>query len=547
MACASRKDLAIPDIIRYTQPADEHADDFGSPADTPQGFFGARSFAPAIFANPEMYSKPGSKQPPGPKVQRPVELPGGGSPVMQETPSEATRQDFAQQVHNQWWTHHYADRAEASSEAGQSVPPTAAPPQQPGLLPLAAPQERSEVTPLWDTPLLPPRQPQQPPGAIGPVQRPSLSLQQPPQQPSAPPSRGQLALHPPQLFAAPLQSPVAQPPGAPGAALSAVAQVFAPPAEQVAPTVPVLGAASLVPPDSQPPGAAGARLSTAAQLFAPVPPAAQVALPMPARGADIAPPEALLGQLKLRGTGPAQRAPAHAILGRDARAPPNGSPAPRIVAPTDERRAPRAPTARAAGQLAAASAVSPTPGPSAGPLAAPGPTLADAQLAPAAGVIFGCTNATFEECFQRKVVGLPRKYIPLVQSIVPMRTLLFVFNYSDRQLHGVYLAASPGGENLIPAAFAEAARVVPAAFTDARLDASPAESPFPAQCMFEVVEETAPCPEAEFKHVLEYTVRQRFKFKLSAWQTRDLVGILCAHEAKLRARRLTVTVLDEAR
>ena len=65
--------------------------------------------------------------------------------------------------------------------------------------------------------------------------------------------------------------------------------------------------------------------------------------------------------------------------------------------------------------------------------------------------------------------------------------------------------------------------------------------------MFEVVEETAPCPEAEFKHVLEYTVRQRFKFKLSAWQTRDLVGILCAHEAKLRARRLTVTVLDEAR
>ena len=62
-------------------------------------------------------------------------------------------------------------------------------------------------------------------------------------------------------------------------------------------------------------------------------------------------------------------------------------------------------------------------------------------------------------------------------------------------------------------------------------------SPFPAQCTFQLVEEFAPTPEAEFKHVLEYTERQRFKFKLSKWQCRDLVEAMCRHDAKLRAKR----------
>lgn len=63
-------------------------------------------------------------------------------------------------------------------------------------------------------------------------------------------------------------------------------------------------------------------------------------------------------------------------------------------------------------------------------------------------------------------------------------------------------------------------------------------SPFPAQCTFDIVEEFAPVPEAEFRHILEYTERQRFKFKLSRWQCRDLLETMCAYDAKLRARRL---------
>lgn len=69
-------------------------------------------------------------------------------------------------------------------------------------------------------------------------------------------------------------------------------------------------------------------------------------------------------------------------------------------------------------------------------------------------------------------------------------------------------------------------------------DEGESECPFPAQCSFDIIEEMAPMPEAEFKHVLEYTERQRFKFKLSRWQCKDLVELMCHHDAKKRNRRL---------
>lgn len=40
------------------------------------------------------------------------------------------------------------------------------------------------------------------------------------------------------------------------------------------------------------------------------------------------------------------------------------------------------------------------------------------------------------------------------------------------------------------------------------------------RCSFDILEEFTPLPEPEFRHVLEYTERQRFKFKLSYWQAR---------------------------
>ena len=106
--------------------------------------------------------------------------------------------------------------------------------------------------------------------------------------------------------------------------------------------------------------------------------------------------------------------------------------------------------------------------------------------------------------------------------------VIFVFNFSDRMLHGVYLATSNGQENISLTAWRDSGPK-PKRELGAPSDGQPAdsppppplsESPFPAQCMFEIVEEFLPVPEAEFKHVLEYTERQRFKFKLSHWQVR---------------------------
>ena len=62
--------------------------------------------------------------------------------------------------------------------------------------------------------------------------------------------------------------------------------------------------------------------------------------------------------------------------------------------------------------------------------------------------------------------------------------------------------------------------------------AAPARVPPPtrAPCLFVC--------QAEFRHILEYTERQRFKFKLSRWQCRDLLEIMCNYDAKQRSRRL---------
>jgi len=166
------------------------------------------------------------------------------------------------------------------------------------------------------------------------------------------------------------------------------------------------------------------------------------------------------------------------------------------------------------------------------------------SVQPAAGVIFGCTNSTYEECFELAMVGLPRKYMPLVESIVADHTLVFLFNFSDRMLHGVYVATSNGQENISLTAWKGSAptpKVGQRKEADGDKDDDVGEemgSPFPAQCSFDIVEEFAPVPESEFKHVLEYTERQRFKFKLSRWQCRDLVEAMTKHDGKLRARRL---------
>ena len=53
--------------------------------------------------------------------------------------------------------------------------------------------------------------------------------------------------------------------------------------------------------------------------------------------------------------------------------------------------------------------------------------------------MFGATNQTIDECWDRGLLGLPRGNMHLLDKIDPDRTRLFLFNYSTRQLHGVYV------------------------------------------------------------------------------------------------------------
>ncbi|PQQ12331.1 uncharacterized protein Pyn_25060 [Prunus yedoensis var. nudiflora] len=65
------------------------------------------------------------------------------------------------------------------------------------------------------------------------------------------------------------------------------------------------------------------------------------------------------------------------------------------------------------------------------------------------GVIFGCKDITINECLSKQLFGLPAAHFLYVQNIFPGLPL-FLFNYTDRKLHGIYEAAGYGQMNINP-------------------------------------------------------------------------------------------------
>ena len=88
-------------------------------------------------------------------------------------------------------------------------------------------------------------------------------------------------------------------------------------------------------------------------------------------------------------------------------------------------------------------------------------------------------------------------------------TKIFLFNFSDRQLHGVYLATSNGQENMSLSAWQTVAPK-PLLLRDEHAEGGvdkeelldeaefSSVSPFPAPCSFTILEEFSAVPEAEF-------------------------------------------------
>eukprot|EP01084_Bolivina_argentea_P116556 207081_1 len=125
------------------------------------------------------------------------------------------------------------------------------------------------------------------------------------------------------------------------------------------------------------------------------------------------------------------------------------------------------------------------------------------------GMMFICSNETYAECVDIKLLGLPKQYLRLVKELNPDKSALFLFNMTERMLHGVFKATGNGEENINPIAWSRNKH-------NARF------SPFPAQIPFRVVYEFKPLPESSFRHMFHDGNRIR---KLDESETKEILNL----------------------
>ncbi|XP_058732585.1 uncharacterized protein LOC131604113 [Vicia villosa] len=139
----------------------------------------------------------------------------------------------------------------------------------------------------------------------------------------------------------------------------------------------------------------------------------------------------------------------------------------------------------------------------------PGRNLMKHQLG---GVIFGCTRHTMKECLSKQLFGLPAQHFSYVENINP-KMPLFLFNYSDRKLHGVFEATSNGKMFIDPYAW------ISDDYTD--------ETQYPAQVKVRVQVQCHPLLEDKFGPIIKenYYLNNHFWFELDHRQTSKLMHL----------------------
>ncbi|XP_056172547.1 uncharacterized protein LOC115685187 isoform X2 [Syzygium oleosum] len=130
------------------------------------------------------------------------------------------------------------------------------------------------------------------------------------------------------------------------------------------------------------------------------------------------------------------------------------------------------------------------------------------------GVIFGCKDNTMKECLSKQLFGLPSSHIAYVNHIEPGLPL-FLFNYSDRKLHGIFEAASRGQMNIDPYCWS----------TDVL-----EKTPYPAQVQIRIRMQCQPLPEDQFKRIIadNYHTCNHFWFELDHAQTSKLISLFAS-------------------
>ncbi|CAA2956405.1 Hypothetical predicted protein [Olea europaea subsp. europaea] len=126
------------------------------------------------------------------------------------------------------------------------------------------------------------------------------------------------------------------------------------------------------------------------------------------------------------------------------------------------------------------------------------------------GYIFVCNNDTMQEDLKRQLFGLPPRYRDSVRAITPGLPL-FLYNYTNHQLHGIFEAASFGGSNIDPTAWED--------------KKCKGESRFPAQVKTRVRKLCKPLEEDAFRPVLHHYDGPKFRLELSVPETLDLLDL----------------------
>ncbi|CAL5327348.1 unnamed protein product [Camellia sinensis] len=81
--------------------------------------------------------------------------------------------------------------------------------------------------------------------------------------------------------------------------------------------------------------------------------------------------------------------------------------------------------------------------------------------APNVSAIFMSNRTTIEECFKRKLFGLPRAFVDFVKE-VKAGMVLFLFEFEQRKLYGVFQAVTDGSMNIVPHAYRSTGKLFPA-------------------------------------------------------------------------------------
>ncbi len=143
------------------------------------------------------------------------------------------------------------------------------------------------------------------------------------------------------------------------------------------------------------------------------------------------------------------------------------------------------------------------------------------------GFIFFCRHDSFRETFDRRVFGLTRHKMDLLNAIEPGATALFLFDQTFRYMHGVFDATCTPGFDLDAAYLRRGAH---ANFKGvARIEAG---SPFPAQVRFTRLHDFPPLEERKFCHLVAYNDGTNvFRHRLGQAETLQLLDLL-AHPDK---------------